>query len=258
MRLDFSGAFIFVKINQSKSLSKMKKAKYPKIKFKINKALDKKMAFYFHEKRVFGGEDFWKRGVASLSKNLDRIKNLEELKREITKEVDSIYFERENLIKKRKKLIEEIYKKKEQDFFIVAGSIFKQNPWPEGKYFAYLSIFDFGPRFLEAKSFQVFASDQEKMILFSIFHEMLHFQFYDYCLKHYPEKFSSLNKNEGSFWEMSEVFNAVVHSVPAFKKLHGKMEKLGYPDHQAKIKLASNFWRGDIDLWIEKYLEKFV
>ncbi len=186
------------------------------------------------------------------------MKNIKEFEIEIKKYINESYSQNKNILEEKKKEIEKIYKDKEKDFFLLSNLIFKKNSWPEGKYFAYLSIFDFGPRFLEEKSFQVFAFDQEKMILFSIFHEMLHFQFYDYCLKHYPEKFSSLNKKEGSFWEMSEVFNAVVQSVPAFKKLHGKMEKLGYPDHQAKIKLASNFWRGDTDLWIEKYLEKFV
>ena len=187
----------------------------------------------------------------------EKTKSIKNSEGEIKKYVNERYLRNKDILANKKEEIEEMYKNKEKEFFLLSNKIFKKNPWPKGGYISYLSIFDFGPRFLEEKSFQIFAFDKKKMILFSIFHEILHFQFYDYCLKNYSKIFQRLDKEKGFFWDMSEVFNAVIQDSPEFQKIQGKIKNIGYPDHKEKIKIASSFWNGDVDLWIEKYLENF-
>ncbi len=95
----------------------------------------------------------------------------------------------------------------------------------------------------------------------TVFHEMLHFIFYDYCLKNYPTVFKKQNTESGPFWEIAELFNAVIQQTPAFSKLHEPINEIGYPKLKSKFKEAKKVWNDDTDDWITmfgiRYLENF-
>lgn len=171
----------------------------------------------------------------------------------MTNYIENLYKKNIKEFKHRKSEIKIFYKDKEQEFFSITEKIFKNHTWPKGKYIAYLSIFDFCPRFLDDKTFFVFMYDQENTILMTIFHEMLHFIFYDYCITKYPEVFKNQDTESGRFWEMAELFNAVIQQTPIFKKLHGPINGIGYPKLESKLKIAQKAWKGDIDDWIIKF-----
>lgn len=85
-------------------------------------------------------------------------------------------------------------------------------------------------------------------------HEILHFFFYDYAVKKYPKIFKKLDKNQGIFWDLAEIFNSVILFKPEFKKLHNQKRDRSYPAHRKHLKLMRKYWREseDIDIWIKK------
>jgi hypothetical protein len=225
----------------------------PKLKFKFDPKLDSEIAWNFYNNPEYAGVDFWKRGALQYHDELVDIKKARNKKIFLSNYVLSLYKQHKDEFEHRKKAIEVLYKKKEQKFFPETKKILKNHPWPKGKYIAYLSIFDFCPRFLDDKIFFVFMYDNNRGILFTIFHEMLHFIFYDYCLTKYPKVFKNQDTESGPFWEIAELFNAVIQQTPVFTKLHGQMDRIGYPKLKSKFKIAKTSWRGDIDEWITKF-----
>ncbi len=95
------------------------------------------------------------------------------------------------------------------------------------------------------------------MQLFTIFHEMLHFIFYDFAIKIFPKNFKHLNTEEGVFWDLAEVFNVVIQDSDDFVKLHGKIKNLGYPNHTKLINLGKILWKKNPDVkhWIVSMVE---
>lgn len=229
----------------------------PKLKFKFSPKLDSKIAWGFYNTPEYAGVNFWKKGALQYHDELNAIEKTQRRKLFLSNYVISLYRQHKNEFEHRKKEIEMLYKKEEQKFFRETGKIFKNYPWPSGKYIAYLSIFDFCPRFLEDKTFFVFMYNDDKGIVFTIFHEMLHFIFYDYCLTKHPKVFKSQDTESGRFWEIAELFNAVIQQTPTFKKLHGSIHgsinDVGYPELKSKFKTAKKAWKGDVDDWITKF-----
>lgn len=172
--------------------------------------------------------------------------------------IDQLYQDHPKEFEKRIGKIEKLYKTKEDLYFQTVAKIFKNHPWPKGRYIAYLSIFAFGPRFLADKTLQVFMYDNDQMILFTIFHEMLHFIFYDYALQKYPAKFKNLDTNQGMFWDLAEIFNAIIQDTSELIEIHGKINNLGYPDHKKYISVLKRLWQKEqnIDHWIIQALGK--
>lgn len=232
--------------------------KTPKLKFDFDPRRDFEIAWNFYNKPKHGGVDFWSKGALRHHDDLidiEKAKNKEEF---LSDYVSSLNTQHHNEFKRRKKEIIALYKNKELKFFYETNKIFKNHPWPKGKYIAYLSVFDFCPRFLDDKTFFVFMYDGDNGVLFTIFHEMLHFIFYDYCLTKYPQIFKGQNTESGPFWEIAELFNAVLQQTPSFSKLHGQIEEIGYPKLTPKLDDAKKAWDGDIDNWITKFGIKYI
>lgn len=233
----------------------------PKLKFRFDAKLDFEIAWDFYNNPKYAGIDFWKKGALRHHDELKFIEKRQMKKVFLSNYVESLYNQHKNEFEHRKKQIEALYKKKEQIFFYETEKILKNHLWPKGKYNAYLSIFDFCPRFIDDKTFFVFMYEDDNNILMTIFHEMLHFIFYDYCLKKYPRVFKKKNTESGSFWELAELFNAVIQQAPAFEKLHGPVGNIGYPTLRSKFGMAKKKWNGNIDDWITtfgiRYIENF-
>ncbi len=233
----------------------------PKLKFRFDSNFDFKIAWDFYNNPKYYGFDFWEKGAVRYHDKLKAIEKKQRKKFFLFNYVSSFYKEHKDEFEYRKKEIEALYRSKEQKFFCEIEKFFQNHPWPKGKYIAYLSIFDFCPRFLDDKTFFVFMYDNDNGVLFTIFHEMLHFIFYDYCLAKYPKIFKNRDTEKGSFWELSELFNSIIQQTPVFIKLHGQMNGIGYPELKTKFKEAKKAWNGNIDDWITmfgmRYLENF-
>jgi hypothetical protein len=225
----------------------------PTVKFKFNPESDADIAWLFYNQREHGGVDFWEKGAVRYHEVLANLSGKTRKKQFLSNYVASLYGEHYSEFKVREIEIAGLYKKNEDIFFAEVKKMFKEHSWPRGKYIAYLSIFDFGPRFLKDKTFQVFMYDSDSGILFTIFHEMLHFMFYDYCLKKYPAIFRDRDPERGPFWEIAELFNAVAQQGSVFKKIHGPIGKIGYPALESIFSSAQKAWTGDVDEWVTKF-----
>jgi hypothetical protein len=76
-------------------------------------------------------------------------------------------------------------------------------------------------------------------------------------LNKFPEVFTGMDTEDGRFWDIAEIFNAVIQSTDEFIVLQGKIDNIGYPDHQEMIKQGIALWKKDPDVyeWIASILK---
>lgn len=234
----------------------------PKIKFKLNKDLDKKIAFEFINLKR-GGIDF-SRGILDVHpelKNIKKNKNNIKKKKILKKYFDSFYLKHNIYLKNRIILFNREWQIVENKFFNEVKKIFKKYSWPKGKYIGYLSIVDCNPRFLKDKTFQVFYF-HPKGAVYVTMHELFHFIFYDYAIKKYSKIFKKLDTENGIFWDLAEIFNYVTLSLPEFRKLHKQNNISYYPEHKKYLPKLKKVWQKtqNIDEWLIEgfeYLKQF-
>jgi len=224
----------------------------PVIKLKFNQKLDQELAWEFFNNQEIGGCNFWQERALRHHPKLLEIESVKNAKVFLNKYIAEFYDSHFDKLEKFSKKTSVYLDESQDDFFKVVDIIFNHYPWPKKKFIGFFSIFDFCPRFLEDGSFQIFLYDDKQMQLFTIFHEMLHFIFYDFVKKTFPKNFKHLNTEEGKFWDLAEVFNAVVQSYGDFIKLHGKIKNLGYPKHRKLIVQGKILWKKnpDVKQWI--------
>ena len=218
------------------------------ITISFDKELDKMVYEDFHDFSI-AGVDFG-----------DKIKHDHP---EITEEnyknyIDNFY--KENSLEMQNSLIKinKILLEKQDLFFDAVENLFKKD-FRDIKASGFLSIFDCNPRYLEEKSFQMFYKRNDMDKLEVVFHELLHFIFFDYCDSFLKEETKDLDKNKGVLWELSEVFNVIVLNLPQFREILQGEECLFYSDLKEKLKIANSLWldsRGDIKNFITSYLKK--
>lgn len=222
---------------------------HPKLQFKLNKTLDKKMCLAFFKIKA-GGVDFG-RSIITLHPTLKKASrlNIEEKRSFISEYVDSFYLKYGSVLNTCLRKFSAEWQGVEEQFYFEVNKIFKGYLWPKGLYICYLSIFSSGPRFLENKTFQVYYRHSYGVKYFA-FHEMLHFIFYDYIERKFAKKIKNLNSQ--NIWVLSEVFNNIILSGPEFIKLTGK-EPFFYPDHIDLTKKLMVIWNtcSDIDVFLK-------
>lgn len=172
--------------------------------------------------------------------------------------IDNFY--KENSLEMQNSLIKinKILLEKQDLFFDAVENLFKKD-FRDIKASGFLSIFDCNPRYLEEKSFQMFYKRNDMDKLEVVFHELLHFIFFDYCDSFLKEETKDLDKNKGVLWELSEIFNVIVLNLPQFREILQGEECLFYSDLKEKLKTANSLWldsRGDIKNFITSYLKK--
>ncbi|MFH1667538.1 MAG: hypothetical protein ABH884_00755 [Candidatus Komeilibacteria bacterium] len=230
----------------------------PKLKFSFDPKVEHQIAWNFYNDQTFGGVNFWERGALQYHPDLISLEKVKNKKSFLADYIFSLYQKHNSEFNSQKKEIVNLYNEKERMFFSEMEKIFKDHLWPRGKYVAYLSIFDFCPRFLDNKTFFIFMYDHDNEILFTIFHEMLHFIFYDYCLVKYPSMFKNQDTEKGPLWEIAELFNAVIQQTSDFAKLHQPLDSIGYPELKQKFNTAKKIWDGNIDNWITKFAIDYI
>lgn len=114
-------------------------------------------------------------------------------------------------------------------------------------YIGFISIFDCNPRYFETKSFQIFYKKTNLEKLEVVFHECLHFAFFEYYDKFFKIKTEKLNKNSGKLWELSEIFNVIILNQKEFRDILKREEKLFYPDLKDKLITVKKIWNENHD-----------
>mgnify|MGYP005625369023 CR=1 FL=1 len=192
---------------------------YPKIKFCLNKDLDKRMAIEFIGRNYHGGFNF-AQGILGPHPGI---------KRSIFNYIDNFYRQRHNLLIKTASEFQKIWLENAESFFYTTDIIFHHHSWPKGKYRGYISIFSCGPRFLHDKTFQVFYKNDHKRAVFCTAHEILHFLFYDYIEKKRENIKNKLNDEQ--LWRISEIVNEVLLDPKYLGGVLGiTVRQKGYPD----------------------------
>lgn len=215
----------------------MPKKTFPKLKFRLNKTLDKEVCFAFlnHKK---GGLDFGK-DIVKVHPSLASVKDLwtDEQKQAIGQYVDQFYQKHQNQLEKARQEFEKEWKEKASKFFKAIDQVFNQYPWPKGPYFGYISIFPCGPRFLKEKSFQVFYLRRPR--LRPVSHEVLHFLFYDYIEKNFPKE----NSSSEAVWVLSEIVNTLILDSPQFREIIGVSHLHPYSAQKELLARLKPLWQ---------------
>ena len=227
----------------------------PKLRFKLNKSLDKKVcnSFLFQKAE---GVDFGK-GIIKIHPELSLIRRIKEAKKRkklISDYVNSFYKNHSLQFKNSTQKFNKAWGRKGKEFFNSVAKIFKDYPWPKGKYIAYLSIFNCNPRNLKDKTFQVYYKHPAGVVYVTS-HELLHFIFYDYFEKKFKKDFERIS--EEKLWEVSEVFNAVLFSFKPLSDFAPKQkERFDYPAFKSEIKRFKKIWKRkpDIDYLLKQIL----
>ena len=240
--------------------------KFPTLNFLISPQRDLEVFKGFLKSAdFFDNETYLEKGFFDLYPALEDVIKSEDGNQFPEKEVFNFV---KNIYKKEKGIGQRVddikgeWIKIEELFFKKTDKIFKGHGWPEGNYFAYATIWGIYPRYLESKEFTFPYSTTDNDALRVVMHEMLHFIFYDYALKKHPERFENLDTRRGLFWDLSEIFNAVILYNPIFIELHGK-EKLSknsiHPEHEKHLEFFKNLWEEerDIDTWLTKGYEYY-
>jgi len=228
---------------------------YPKLKFIIDKKreLETFLNFYNWSKYQETNRDLnW--AIYRPHPKLRKIKNekLSKQKILIQKHIDSFYKQNLPEIKNGVSKTKRQWRNTEKQFFILVDEIFKNRPWPNGKYIAYSTIWGMFPRYLNDKTFLFPYSHKKKnYILIVITHEMLHFMFYDYVYKKFPKLKN--HKYDFVLWNISEIFNTIIQNSPQWVRIF-KQKTMGYPEHRKCIPKFKKYWREskNIDIWIKK------
>ncbi len=226
--------------------------------FELDASTDSEVAWSFYKRPKWYGQDFWIDGALKLHEDLAKIDDTENPKRFLSNYVSEIYGKCRPEFDERKRHIAGLCREKQDEFFREVDRISDGHQWPAGPYTVYLSIFDFGPRFLDERALCVFMYGEDDYIRFTIFHELLHFLFFDYCRSTRPDVFGSLDTESGPFWELSELFNTVVQRTPAFVVIHGDSAGTGYPELEPFLVRATEAWQGAIGKWVDDFGKGFL
>jgi len=135
---------------------------------------------------------------------------------------------------------------KTTQFFKILENIFGKD-YSNQNYIGYLSIFNCSPRFLSDNSFQVYYKHDIERIFETVFHELSHFIFFDYC-KHYVREAEKLNCNNGPLWELSEIINYLILNSDEYQQVLPSKHDLCYPELENKLKDIEKIWRKDLPI----------
>lgn len=216
------------------------------IKIILDKKLDKETFLNFVDLKA-GGVDFG----AKITKNHSNIN-----KNNYQEYIDNYYIENKDGLTKTLLETNNLLQEKQRDFFNAVQDIFNYD-FSNKEYIGVLSIFDCNPRYLDRNIFQVYYKRDNQDKLGVIFHETLHFMFFDYCSAYCGDVVRELNKNQGKYWDLSEIFNVIILNLPSFKKITGKIEDIFYPAHKEIYPIIEKLWQennGNIEQFVKKSL----
>ncbi len=93
--------------------------------------------------------------------------------------IDNFYFQNEELLKRSCNEVQALLDKKQEPFLKELNTLFGMN-FCNNQYTGFLSMFNCNPRFIESGTFQIFYKKSYAEQLEVIFHEIIHFAFFEY------------------------------------------------------------------------------
>lgn len=235
---------------------------YKKLRFKVDYEQDVAAFFGFWKDANYDRGRNWRWAISSLYKEFkkyDPLKSGKPSRREIANFVEKKYIEGADEIETNLSRSEKLWRSKEKQFYKLVQDLFPPSYWPDGEYIAYPTIWGMFPRNLRSKTFQIPARRfrPKKRLVAIIAHELLHFIFYNYFLKEFPEY--KKGEYQMRLWHISEIFNEVVQGSKTWIRVFGN-KPLGYPEHTKIVrKLLRKFnKRIDADELIAEICEKSI
>ncbi|MFZ2154301.1 MAG: hypothetical protein WAV16_03670 [Candidatus Moraniibacteriota bacterium] len=209
-----------------------------KIKFCLNKNLDRQMISEFININDGGGIDFAK-GIIKTHPKLKKIipssnkLSTNDKKIYLQEYVNFYYNKNKSPMLQKIDLIKKAWKTKETVYVDTTKDFFDNFDFSKNDYTAYASIINCNPRFLESKTFQFFYRKSESDAIHTIAHEILHFIFFDFIKKKMKKEIKDLSEDQ--LWDLSEIFNVVLLGSNRYKGVVDKKLVIAYPDHQHYI-----------------------
>lgn len=222
---------------------------HPTLIFRQDPALDAQIAWSFFENPIHGGEDFWQTRALAFHEPLENLDQHPHPRHVLETYVRELTQNHAHALAARGQELETFITRSLPMFFQQTDRLFPGHPWPQQTYTAFFSVFNFCPRFLKDGSFQLFLHDTDQVALFTACHELLHFIFYDFAQKKFPD-LQTLDKNSGPFWILAELFNNMIQRTPAFTAIHGEPGENTYTVLQPYEQRARELWGGDVGTWI--------
>ena len=230
----------------------------PKVRFHINKSLDKLIALQFINEKG-GGIDFG-RNIIKTHPCLKVAKiNTTWRKIIVNKYFDIFYTRHKKEIISRLNFTKEGWENVEQDYLEATEKVFNGYHFPDGIFTAYISIINCNPRFLDSNSFQFFYKKKEGDALCTVAHELLHFIFFEFVKKNMAHDIKKIS--EDNLWDLSEIFNVIILRSAAYRNIIDSKYVKPYPNHKKYIRFIENSYKKqhNIELFIRgaiKYLNR--
>jgi hypothetical protein len=203
--------------------------KHPNLKFLIKPEEDIVVYFAFEkESKIF--ESSFKILENYFFKKHPRIKILKQIqskkkrKKFLENYVAEYYKSHKEWIRKKVQEIQRKWEKTQKQFFSLTDKLFQNHFWPKGNYQGFVTIWGIFPRDIKRKIFQFpYKGEVFKRVEVIIAHEMLHFLFYDYLYKHFPQYKAC--KFAYPVWILSEAFNEAVMEESQWQKIFPKQSQ---------------------------------
>lgn len=207
------------------------------VKFVIYKNTDIEAASKFLDKGHVGID--YRRNIIKVH---PQMKNVKCNKRAISNFVNRFYNLNKKSLKEVQKNFQQQWDSVEEEFVKKTVELFEGFNFPESKYFAFISAFNYkNPRILEDCSFLMFYKTVDCRITTS--HELMHFIFYAFTKIVMKELVDNLDPNRGLWWDTAEILNSVVLSSEKFKRVFKSDHKFCYPEHELLLPRAKRMFQ---------------
>lgn len=189
------------------------------INISIDKEFDKEVFLDFWGFTTEGA-DFSEHGIKKIHPDITK-QNYETY-------INNFYTNNEQDILNSKKELEQMVSKTYDAYFGAIHNVLGKD-YSNHTYTGLLSIFDCNPRYLDEKRFQVFYKRDTLGKLGVVYHEILHFAFFEHASICCSSVVKILNPNVGAYWALSEIFNIIILNTPPFQNVLKREEQIFYP-----------------------------
>ncbi|MFZ1720123.1 MAG: hypothetical protein WAU28_02100 [Candidatus Moraniibacteriota bacterium] len=181
---------------------------------------------------------------------------------DITKEnyesyIDDFYLEKQESMEQSVRELQEKIDSTQDAFFEAVMNVFKKD-FSNNDFMGALSIFDCNPRYPEKNLFQIYYRRDLLGKMEVVYHETMHFLFFQFCSEQCADFIKEYNPNNGPYWKLSEIFNVIILNQPAFQNILEREEGLFYPELQDALEIAKEIWikgDGDVRYFVENMLK---
>lgn len=174
--------------------------------------------------------------------------------------IDNFYQENQEFIEQSARELQEKIDVTQNAFFEAVRNVFKKD-YSKSDFNGVLSIFDCNPRYPEKSLFQIYYRRDLLGKMEVVYHEVMHFVFFQFCSEQCSEVIKGYDPNNGVYWKLSEIFNVIILNQPAFRNILEREEKLFYPELQDALEIAKEIWTvgdGDVRYFVENMLNRLL